>query len=220
MKRSRKAVWVTGLLLVIGIYLYVQYQPHFPRIGMSQLTDWFDRLGPWAVLFGFTIIVIQSFLPIAPFILLATANVLAFGLWWGFLINWLGAVTGSLLVFYVARTFGYEWASRKIANYPKIVRLNEFLEKNGFQTILLLRIFPVVLPMIVNLASGMSLIRAQTFIAATMIGKIPAVFFQSMIGNDLIYFSEHKVRLLFIVIGFAVFLFIGVRIMRRKMKLS
>lgn len=219
---AMKKGWIILILLLgAGVVFYISPLREFlSGVDIHSIADWLRELGLGAVLIGGGLIMLQTFLPVIPFLVLVAANVLVFGLVGGFLINWISAVAASILMFYLARTTGRDWAQRKVDQYPKLMKLNEFLKKNGFKSILTLRIFPVVPPVALNLASGLSQVEAQAYIAATAIGKMPAIFLQSVIGNDLIYFSENKTRILLAVVGFGLILAIGIRVVKKKIKLS
>ncbi|WP_134699074.1 TVP38/TMEM64 family protein [Ammoniphilus sp. YIM 78166] len=189
-------------------------------LNMTLIVDWLRSLGLIAVLIGGGLIILQAFLPIFPFIGLVTANVLVFGLVGGFFINWTSSVLASILMFYLARSTGREWAEKKLSRYPKWTRINDFLQANGFKSILTLRLFPIIPPVALNLLSGISKVGARSYVAATSLGKIPAILLQSMIGNDLLSFSENKTRILLLAVGFGLVLFIGMKVVRKKMKLS
>lgn len=211
------------ILLVVAAGLLFYFSPiraQLKGMDIHSIADWLRGLGFEAVLIGGGLIILQTFLPVIPFLVLVAANVLVFGLVGGFLINWISAVTASILMFYLARTTGRDWAQQKVDHYPKLMKINDFLKQNGFTSILTLRIFPVIPPVALNLASGLSQVEAQAYIFATALGKMPAIFLQSMIGNDLVHFSENKWRIALVTVCFGLILVIGMRVVKKKIKLS
>lgn len=60
----------------------------------------FRDLGPLAPII---LVLIESFFPFLPLILIVTFNVSAYGIFWGFLYSYFGNVIGSLLVFFFFR---------------------------------------------------------------------------------------------------------------------
>jgi len=220
--RGRKIWLLVGmiaLVLFIGSLTFI-FKEELVGLNLGEVASFLRERGPWAVLMGGGLIVVQAFFPIFPFLMIAGANVLLFGLWGGFFLNWVSTVFASVLMFFLARTIGRNWAKRKIEHYPKVNRLNGYLEQNGFKTVLSIRLFPIIPPVFVNLAGGLSGIKARDYILATVVGKIPAIFVQSMIGNDLFSFSDHKLRLILLVVGFGIVLWIGMKFLRKKLKLS
>ena len=68
----------------------------FTLENISELTQQYRALGPIP---GIILPMLEAFLPFLPLFVFVTANVTDFGLWWGFFISWIGAVTGAYLVF-------------------------------------------------------------------------------------------------------------------------
>lgn len=217
---NKKRLFLFLVVLSGLMILYFLTKFRLGSIDVESIADALRSLGPWAALLGGGLIILQTFFPFMPFLLLAGANVLVFGLWEGFVVNWLSAVLASVLMFYMARTFGREWAMRKMNNFPKIQSVSRYFQQNGFKTVLFLRLFPVIPPAAVNLAAGLSGIEARAYLWGTALGKLPAIFVQSMIGNDLFHFADNKVRLLLITAGFGLILLIGMRVVKKKWKLS
>jgi len=180
-----------------------------------------QSLGMWAAVIGGGLIVFQTFFPIYPFIVVAAANVLVFGLWWGFILNWLSAVIGAVLMFWAVRTIGADWARKKLGKYKKSQALQSYLAKKGFQTIFLLRLFPVIPPMVLNLLAGLSIVGARAYITATFIGKMPAIWIESWLGHGLFHLSgENILRLLVVLFLFLLVLWGGMKIVKKKIKIS
>ena len=49
---------------------------------------------------------IEAFLPFLPLIVLVMGNSATYGLWWGFLLSWIGVCLGSVTVFWIVRKLG------------------------------------------------------------------------------------------------------------------
>lgn len=220
MRGKKKRLLLFGVLLSVIIILFFLTKSRLGSIQVEYIADTLRSMGPWAALLGGGLIVLQTFIPFVPFLLIAGANVLVFGLWEGFMINWLSAVIASILMFFMARTFGREWAAKKIVNFPRIQSMNRYFQENGFKTVLFIRLFPVIPPVAVNLAAGLSAIEARAYILGTALGKFPAILVESIIGNDLFHFADNKVRLLLLTAGFGIVLLIGMRVVKKKWKLS
>lgn len=210
---------VISVVVLLGS-LFFLFKDQLVGLNLVEIAGFVREWGPWAVLIGGGLIVMQTFFPVVPFLVIAGANVLVFGLWGGFLLNWVSAVFASIVMFFLARTTGRHWAKRKIEKYAKVNRLNGYLEQNGLKTVLSLRLFPIIPPVFVNLTAGVSGIKARDYILGTAVGKIPAIFVESIIGNDLFSFSDNKLRLILLVAVFGVVLVIGMKFLRKKLKLS
>jgi uncharacterized membrane protein YdjX (TVP38/TMEM64 family) len=189
-------------------------------VDVNAVAGFLRGLGPWARVIGGLFIILQTFFPFVPFLILAGANVLVFGLIWGVLINWLSAVVASILMFYAARTFGRSWAKRKMKRSKYFHTVNRLFRRVGFKTILLIRVFPVIPPAAVNLAAGVSTISARPFILATFMGKLPPIIVESMIGYNIFHFAENKVRFFVILLAFGAVILIGIKILKKKISVS
>ncbi|MBN6188239.1 TVP38/TMEM64 family protein [Aneurinibacillus sp. BA2021] len=212
-----KRLLVSSLVLVAVIYLVMQTTlGQLIRTGnLEQAAVHIQSYGWIAVLVSVVAVAVQTFVPVVPFALLAGANVLAFGLWPGFFVSWLGAFLAALLNFLLARYVGREWAERKIGHHSFMKKLNRYAETRGFIIILLARFIPVMPSSVVNTAAGISSISFGTFLFATLLGKGPAVFFESVLGHFLLDWKQHKEELLLLLLG-AGLMMLGVYYVKKK----
>lgn len=81
------------------------------------LIEKYKLLGP---LFGIFLTSVEAFLPFIPLFVIVVANAGAYGLFWGFLLSWLGTVAGSYLFFLMIRKFGSYQLFRKSRNNRKL----------------------------------------------------------------------------------------------------
>lgn len=207
-----KKAAIIGMALISVLVLIKTF--HFVGEGSAQLKMemWSKSLASYgwiAIIIGFLAVAIQTVFPFLPFFLLAGANVLVFGLAYGFLINWTGAVFGAVLSFYFSRWIAYDWVKRKVEHTEFMIGLNRQIARRGFLIIFLSRLFAIVPSSVINMTAGISEIRFTTFILATLIGKLPVVLLESMVGYDLINFGENKRRLLILVLIFIAIIAIG-----------
>ncbi|WP_426447293.1 TVP38/TMEM64 family protein [Paenibacillus sp. S-38] len=176
---------------------------------IRHLTDTLGSLGFFGQACGALLILLQTIVPFVPFVVVAGANVLLFGLWLGFLVNYVFACLGAVLAFYGTRSFGREWAQARLARYPLADRFNEKLEKHGLLYITLSRVIPVLPSFAINMAAAVTRVRSRDFIVGTLIGKMPMILLESLIGHDLLHFTKHKGRLLILLALFGLLLAAG-----------
>lgn len=146
---------------------------------------------------------LQACFPFVPFFVVAGANVLVFGLWQGMAMTYAMTVLGALLAFVMARSGARGFVQRRVERSARLARLNRMLEQHGFAAVLLGRLLFVVPSIAVNWISGLSSMRFSHFLFATLLGKLPVVILESMLGHDLMHWSEHKGRFLLL---FALFI--------------
>lgn len=202
-----KRIIFTFLFLVIIIISVMQTDfGHLIRSGnIEQVATEIQSYGWIAIFVSMGAIVIQTFFPVVPFVLLAGANVMAFGFGLGFSISWFSAVFAALSNFLLARYALRDWAESKMGHHNFVRKLNNQAETRGFVIILLSRLIPVLPSSAINTAAGVSKVSFRSFFFATILGKLPAVFFESILGHFVINWQENKGKLILIFIFLLVF---------------
>ncbi|RFU65362.1 TVP38/TMEM64 family protein [Peribacillus glennii] len=123
------------------------------------------------------------FFPVLPYPVLAGMIGAVFGLAKGTGLSLAGIFIGTLLMFFMARYGFQSWIQRKLIKYPKVQEYETLFETNAFFSILVARLIPVIPSPLINILSGLSRIPWYTFIAATILGKAPAVFIFTAAGT-------------------------------------
>jgi uncharacterized membrane protein YdjX (TVP38/TMEM64 family) len=216
-----KRILTTILLLILVIALVMGTDfGHLLRTGdIDQIAQMIQSFGWVAVFISMGAIILQTFFPVVPFVLLAGANVIVFGLWYGFILSWAFAVLGAIFNFLLARYAARDWAERKMGHHAFVQKLNQQVESRGFWIILLARFIPVLPSSAINVAAGISKVLFSSFFFATFLGKLPAVFFESVLGHYVINWQENKGKLILIFIGLLLFTLSLKFFKKRKKKL-
>ncbi|MHC0037568.1 TVP38/TMEM64 family protein [Pseudoneobacillus sp. C159] len=133
-------------------------------------------------------VAILVFFPVIPYVVLAGMIGSVFGIWLGTGISFIGIGVGIMVMFLLAR-FGFqEWMQGYLQKYPKLQDYEGMFENNAFLGILIARAIPVIPSPIVNIVSGVSKVKWQVFLGASLLGKLPAIFIftiaGSLIGNQ------------------------------------
>lgn len=203
---------VLPVFLVIGLVYFLSSTHtgrHLTRMNVEELSDYLRSFGAYSIVLGMLAVYIQVMLPIIPFVLVAGANVLVFGLFWGFVINFVMAVLGAFTGFFFARYYGHERVEAWLSKYPAVKQFNKKLEQQGFFYVLLGRMIPVIPSTAISLGAGITKIRTRDYFLGTLIGKLPIILLESFIGHDLLHFHEYKGRLLILCGVFIALLVIG-----------
>lgn len=106
-----------------------------------------------------------------------------FGPWVGGLLADLGCSGGGILVFAVCRLTVGDSLDRRAS--PRLKALEEGFRKDAFFYLLTLRLIPVTPFGLVNLAAGLLGAPARAFIAASVIGILPASMIYASLGAGL-----------------------------------
>ena len=117
----------------------------------------------------------------------ATIFTLAGGFLFGSVVGMLyvniAATMGATLAFLASRYLLRDWVEKKFGD--RLGFLQEGFARNGFSYLLTLRLVPLFPFFLVNLVSGLTRVRAGSFIAATSLGIIPGSFVYANAGRQL-----------------------------------
>jgi uncharacterized membrane protein YdjX (TVP38/TMEM64 family) len=105
----------------------------------------------------------------------------AFGPWYGTAIALVAQTLACSLDFIWARALGRDFVRRRFG--ARLRQVDRMLERQPFITVLTLRLLPVGSNLVLNLAAGLSAVRALPFIAASAIGFVPQTVIFAMFGQ-------------------------------------
>ena len=136
----------------------------------------------------------------------------AFGIWYGGAIALVSQIAACAMGFFWARAVGQGFVQRRFG--PKLRRLEAVLAAQPFMTTLTLRLMPVGSNILLNLAAGLSSVRAAPFLAASALGFIPQTIVFAFIGRGSAPSHAHVLAL-----GVALFVVsaaVGIVMLRRS----
>ncbi|MBC1500658.1 TVP38/TMEM64 family protein [Listeria weihenstephanensis] len=107
-----------------------------------------------------------------------------FGAVQGTILDVIGAGTGALLAFWIARKLGKDKIERLIQG-KKLEKFDHKLGENGFLVVLYLRLIPLFAFDSINYSMGLSSVRTRDYAAATYLGIIPGAFVLNFLGSSL-----------------------------------
>lgn len=145
---------------------------------MQSLTE-----SPWAIPITIALFCALAFIG-APQWMLITGTVLAFGVWEGGALSWIGSLAAAMLGFAIGQGLGAERLQRVDAKLIKT--LSAAVRKNGFMTSLVVRLVPTGPAILVNLAAGVSRMKFRHFVAGTAIGILPKIIVVCLVSQGLI----------------------------------
>lgn len=172
----------------------------------EQLESYYRTLGP---LFGLFLPFIEAFLPFLPLVVIIIANVNAFGLFWGFIISWLGAVLGGYTVFYIVRKFGHHRKLHFLTKKSSVQKLIKWVDMRGLSPLFVLLCFPFTPSVLVNIVAGLSHIARKFYFVALLLGKAVMIFFVSFIGQDITELVTNPVKLILAAVALVVLWGVG-----------
>jgi uncharacterized membrane protein YdjX (TVP38/TMEM64 family) len=145
----------------------------------EQLLDIFREHAQWAILISLVLSVVVALLGILPSVFITAANILFFGFWEGLLLSFLGEAIGAVAAFVLYRKGFKKAVDKPLHKYPRAERLITATGKEAFLLILGMRLLPFVPSGLVTFAAAIGSVDLLTFILASSIGKIPALFIEA-----------------------------------------
>ena len=180
-KMNRRRWLIPAALCLTGAGLAVLFSRVSPEVLHTHLT----ALGPWApagYMFLFTVLP-AVFFPVA---VLALAGGLLFGLLWGSIYTFLGAMLNCTLMFLLSRHFGRGRIDRYVTEkLPPVwrTRLRQAGGRQGFFLLILLRLIPAVPYNLINYAFGLTDMGLAPYLLASAAGIIPGTLVFINLGD-------------------------------------
>lgn len=92
-----------------------------------------------------------------------------------------GAMLGSTAAFCIARSMGREGAEQLLRG--RVRDADQFMGRNDFVSVLLLRLMPIMPFNLLNYAVGLTAVRPSRYVAATLLGILPGTFLAAAVGD-------------------------------------
>jgi uncharacterized membrane protein YdjX (TVP38/TMEM64 family) len=168
----------------------------------NVLREWVDGLGVWgplAIIALMIAAIVMSPIPSGPIAMAAGA---AFGPVWGTAYVVIGAETGALLAFCIARLLGYEVMQRWSRTRPILDWLGKERSQTGLMLIVFAsRLVPFISFDAVSYAAGLTPLAFWRFFIATLAGVIPTAYLIVMFGEALITTDSRGITIALILIS-------------------
>lgn len=184
---ERRRKWLAGISIGVVVVLAVlltlfvwNWLRSFSRDGFREYIQSFGSLG-WLVLLGLQFL--QVFIALIPGELLESAAGYAFGPWIGTAICYVGVGLASSLIFLLTRRYGV----RLVEIFMKRERITElqFLSTARKRNTLLFILFfiPGTPKDLLTYFAGLTDIRLRTFLAITLVARIPSIVSSTFGGH-------------------------------------
>ncbi|HEY3053608.1 MAG TPA: TVP38/TMEM64 family protein [Thermoanaerobaculia bacterium] len=172
---------VIGAVIVVGVaaLLFLRSRGTHPQ----QIAQWLRDVGDrwWA-----PIAFVGLYTVFNVFLVPATILTLTAGVVWGWLIGGLwvlaASTVASALPYFVGRS-GAGWAEELLER--RAGRIHRALRNEGFISLLLMRLVPVVPYNVLNYAAGVAGIKVRDYLLATFIGTIPGIFIFTYLASSI-----------------------------------
>ncbi len=219
---KHRLIWLIIIAsCLLGIYfldpdIFLQLKTYIFFGSLEQTAGFLRSKGLTGILISITIIILNSLFPFSPFIIIAGANALVFGMAQGFIISLLGAVLGAVIAYWMARILGRDFFAPRLSTYSIVQRFQS--DQHAFRLILILRLIPIFPSFVINYGVAISPIRFRTFFMATLLGKIPIIAWHTVVSHDILNISQKLPRLIFVLVATVLFFVIMWRIYNKVIK--
>jgi uncharacterized membrane protein YdjX (TVP38/TMEM64 family) len=169
-------------LLLAGEFEEIHEGLRWPPASLSGAIEFIRHSGSLGILASIGIMVVHSFVPF-PAELVAIANGMVYGSFWGTLITWVGAMLGASLAFGLARRYGRPFVGR-ILRRKSAQRLDDWVAQHGAGALFVSRFIPVISFNLINYAAGLLHISWLTFAWTTGLGILPVTILMAVMGEQ------------------------------------
>ena len=142
---------------------------------------WMQQLGAGGIVvswFGMLVAALSMF----PAEAVAMANGKVYGIVWGTLLSWSGAMIGANVAYLIARALG-PLAAGRLVSVEQYERFRGWIQARGHLALLTLRLIPLFPYFAVNYGAGLLGMRWWTFNWVSAIGMLPAAFIFTCLGD-------------------------------------
>ena len=183
MNRSAQIAGCVALLAVLvgGIVFSFAGQNAGLVPSRADLTAWVHGLGPWGGLGIIALMALHSLVAFPAEIVAFIAGQL-FGLVWGTIYVWIGAMIGAALAFGLARMFGRAFVVGLLPVSAQ-ARLEQWSATDSALTLLTARLIPIIAFNLINYAAGLTKVGWWTFLWTTGIGILPLTILFVYLGE-------------------------------------
>ena len=180
------------LAIVIASYYFIPAVHDFTGRGVGflhrrdfeGLRQFILSYGMWAPVTSIALMALQSTVPLVPGLIITITNAWIFGVFYGAVYSWLGALAGAAIDFGIARWYG-RVVVEKIVNKRYLEMTDRFFRRYGILAIFITRLTPIIPFKVVSYGSGLTNIKFFKYVLATAIGQTPAIFLYSLLGRHL-----------------------------------
>jgi uncharacterized membrane protein YdjX (TVP38/TMEM64 family) len=165
---------IVAVLIIIANTLNIQGL-------LSNILLWINDLGPWGPI-AFVILYSLATVTFIPGSLLTLGGGLLFGVVFGSIYVFVGAVVGATLAFLIGRYAARSWVSRQLEGKVRFQAIDEAIAREGYKIVLLTRLSPVFPFTLLNYALSMTRVSLRDYLLG-FVGMIPGTLMYVYIGS-------------------------------------
>src|SRR6266478_3285162 len=183
MLRVPRSIYWQLAALVVAVALMFALSRFFPVVDFIQaLQQRVMSLGAWAAICYPLLFAVCNVL-LLPGGILAVGSGFFFGLWWGFLIVFVGNIVGTAISFALSQSIARRWFQQKLSSNPTLRALGPAVERESWKIILLSQLHPLFPTSLLNYFYGITRIPFGSYMFWASIGRAPGLFLYVYAGT-------------------------------------
>ncbi len=151
---------------------------------------------------SFFIIVLESIIPVIPLTVFVGLNVAVYGMLIGYIVSYAGTICGCMLSFilfrFVFRNLFYKIFKGKTKE--KIEKLMTRISNIDYNVLVVIIAMPFTPAFAINIAAGLSNIKASKYLFSILIGKLASVYVWCFIGDNFLDCLENPILIIKLII--------------------
>lgn len=188
--RAPHTAWLAAALLLAllgvatGLWFYVDLAAIDFDEATTRATAYVRSWGPMAAAASIGLMILHGVVPV-PAEIVAVANFMVFGPYWGFAVTWIGAMVAASVAFGLSRYLGRPFL-RRILSARLYAQIDRWTVQQSVPALLLCRLIPLVSFNAVNFGAGLMSVSWWTFIWTTAVGIAPATLIVLLVTESVL----------------------------------
>ncbi len=185
MKKNSSIKAVLFIILILIIFFSPFFRDIISYFTPEQIGKWLERAGPAAPLLYMLVMAAAVIVSPIPSLPLDVASGAFFGPVLGTVYSVIGALTGAVISFLIARFLGRDFIEPFLGGHINFCE--RCSDKLLTRIVFLSRLLPVVSFDVISYGAGLTKISLKKFAAATALGMIPLTFLYNYSGSVLVF---------------------------------
>lgn len=191
---QRSAHWIARMvgfclaaMVVLGLLAYglwIALDLGNVEMSLEHIETLIRSWGMWSAVGSIVIMILHSFVPL-PAEIIAMANGMVFGGFWGIVLTWTGAMLGAIISYALARWLGQPLV-RRLVPARQWDALQSWEADQGAAALLVARLIPVISFNLINYAAGLAGVKWPVFLWTTAVGILPLTILSVLLGQQLV----------------------------------
>ena len=163
--------------------------------------DYLRSFRGWAVVISMIINIVINVVGFLPSIFISTANGVVFGVVGGTVVSWIAETIGVVISFFFMRALFRNKAQKIIETSKMLSKIDHY---TTWQAMAVARAVPYSPNGLITALGAVSHISYRDYIIGCLIGKLPSVAIEVLVGHDLVMMEGHSQRLAVVLFAMAI----------------